>query len=187
MSSYYTIDELENLGIKKLGTGVLISRKVSIYGEKKIEIGNNVRIDDFCIISGKITIGNNVHIGAYTGLFGGNTGIDIHDFAGISGRCLVYAESEDYSGNFLTNPTIEEEYRNLSKGKVVFSKHSILGAGSIVLPNVIIGEGCSFGAMSLVSKSTESWGIYVGSPCKRVKDRSKNLLAIEKKYLSKHS
>ena len=32
------------------------------------------------------------------------------DFSGISSRCTIYAESDDYSGKFLTNPTVPDEY-----------------------------------------------------------------------------
>jgi acetyltransferase-like isoleucine patch superfamily enzyme len=39
------------------------------------------------------------------------------------------------------------------------------------MPGVILEEGTSVGAMSLVLKSTEPWSIYVGSPAKRLKER----------------
>jgi acetyltransferase-like isoleucine patch superfamily enzyme len=37
--------------------------------------------------------------------------------------------------------------------------------------------------MSLVLKSTEPWGIYIGNPAKRLRDRKKDLLELEKEYL----
>lgn len=58
MSNFYNEVELKNLGLKSYGENVLISKKCSIYGAENIEIGNNVRIDDFCILSGEIKIGN---------------------------------------------------------------------------------------------------------------------------------
>ena len=39
------------------------------------------------------------------------------------------------------------------------------------------------GAMSLVNKTTEPWGVYVGNPAKRVKERKKNLLELEIEFL----
>lgn len=53
MNSFYTEAELKELGLKSFGKSVLLSKKVSIYGAKNISIGNNVRIDDFCILSGQ--------------------------------------------------------------------------------------------------------------------------------------
>ena len=60
---FYTKEELNEMGFKSIGENVLISDKASIYGVKNIEVGSNVRIDDFCIISageGGIKIGNYV-------------------------------------------------------------------------------------------------------------------------------
>ena len=70
---YYTEDELKELSLKSFGTNVLISKKTSLYNPSNIEIGNNVRIDDFCVLSaGKdgISIGNNIHIGSFCLLVG---------------------------------------------------------------------------------------------------------------------
>ena len=62
MNSFYSDEELKKIRFKSLGENVLISKKASIYSPEKIIIGNNVRIDDFCILSGNIQIGNHVHI-----------------------------------------------------------------------------------------------------------------------------
>ncbi len=53
MDSFYSRDELKKIGLKKYGENVFLSKKASIYNPEKIEIGNNVRIDDFCILSRK--------------------------------------------------------------------------------------------------------------------------------------
>jgi galactoside O-acetyltransferase len=180
MNSFYNEKELESIGFLSVGKNVLISRKASFYGVENISIGNNVRIDDFCILSGKIHLGSNIHISAYTALYGGKTGIELKDYSGVSSRCAIYAESDDYSGVALTNPMVPDKYRNIIKGKVVLEKHVIIGTGSTILPNVIIGEGASVGSMSLVNKSLEDWGVYVGIPCKRIKERDRKLLEYEK-------
>ena len=67
--STYSQDELFAFGFKSIGKNVLISRKASIYGADKIEIGNNVRIDDFCVLSSGddgFLIGNNIHDLSFT-------------------------------------------------------------------------------------------------------------------------
>lgn len=179
---FYTREELEKIGFKSLGENVLLSNKASIYSPEKISIGNNVRIDDFCILSGEIKIGNYIHIAAYCGFFGG-AGIEIEDFSTTSSRVIIYSVSDDYSGLSLTNPMILEKYKYLQKGKVIIKKHSIVGTGSTILPGVILDEGTAVGAHSLISKSTEAWGIYVGSPSKRVKERKRDLLELERKFL----
>ena len=84
MDSFYSKKELEQIGLKKIGENVKLSKKASFYAPEKISIGSNVRIDDFCILSGLITIGDYVHIAAYTALYGGDCGVSVGDFVNLS-------------------------------------------------------------------------------------------------------
>lgn len=179
MNSFYSDEELRTIGFASIGKNVLLSRKVSIYSPEKISIGNYVRIDDFCILSGNIRIGNYVHIAAACLLFGGSDGIVFEDYTGLSSRSAVYAESDDYSGRYLTNPMVPMEYRHIIGGGVIIKKHAIIGTGCSIMPSVIIGEGSAVGSMSLVNKPLDDWCIYVGIPCKKIRERSRELLDLE--------
>ncbi len=181
MDSFYKYEELNALGFKSVGSNVLISKKASIYSSDKIELGNNIRIDDFCILSGEIKLGNYIHIAAYSALYGGTEGIFIDDFSNISSKVSIYALSDDYSGESMTNPMVPDEYKNLIYEKVTIGKHCILGCGCIVLPGVNIGEGSAFGAFSFINSNSKEWSINVGIPFKQIKNRSKNVLLLEKK------
>ena len=181
--AYLTEEELRKLGFKSLGKNVRISDKASIYNVDLIEIGDNSRIDDFCVISGKIKIGRFVHIAPFCLLAGGDEGIEMHDFSGLSYQGQVFSQSDDYSGKTLTGPNVLKKYKNEKKEAVIIGKHVIIGAGSMVFPGVILAEGCSVGAMTLISKSTKPWGIYVGNPAKRIKERKQDLLELEIKFL----
>lgn len=181
--AYYTQKQLKQLGFKSIGKNVKISDKASIYNHNKIEIGDNSRIDDFCVLSGKIQIGRNVHITPICLIAGGEKGIVFEDFTTIAYGVQVFTQSDDYSGKTMANSTVPKEYKNEFMQEVVLKRYSIVGAGSIIMPGVILAEGTSIGAMSLVLESTEPWGIYIGSPIKRLKDRKKDLLELEKKYL----
>lgn len=183
--SFYSTEELKEIGFERIGHNVLISRKTSFYGAGKMSIGNNVRIDDFCVLSGKITIGNYVHIAVQNVLFGGKEGIVFEDFSGLSSRCAVYATSDDYSGEYMTNPTVPDEYTHIIDAKVVIGKHCDIGTGSTILPGVLVAEGCTLCAMTLLNRSTEPWGIYAGIPCRRIQDRSKKLLEYEERLIEK--
>lgn len=173
--------ELLEIGFAKIGKNVLISNKCSIYQAHKMEIGDNVRIDDFCILIGKITLGNNIHIGAFCHLSGG-AGIRMEDYSGLSQRCSLYTQSDDYSGSSMTNPTIPEKYKKVHSGQIIIGKHAIIGASCVVLPGVTVGEGASVGAMSLVNKSVDAWTMNVGIPCKMLREREKTLLKMEHEY-----
>lgn len=182
MNSFYTNDELKKLGFASIGKNVLISKNASLYGTSKMQIGDNVRIDDFCLLSGRITIGQYIHIAAYTALYGGNSGIEIQDYANISSKIAIYSISDDYSGQTMTNPMIPDKYKNIQSEKVIIEKHVIIGSGCVVLPGITLKEGSSFGAMTLINRSSEAWSINAGIPFKKIKGRSKELLHLEEKF-----
>jgi galactoside O-acetyltransferase len=186
-SSFYTPAELKKLAFKAIGKDVLISRFARIYSMKTIEIGSNVRIDDFCLLSGRVKIGSHVHVSAYASLCGGDAGIVLEDFVNISERVAVFAKTDDFSGGTLTNPTIPEKYKNVFEAEVILKKHVILGVGSSILPGVTMGEGSVLGAKSFLKKSTEPWSIYAGLPAKRIKDRKKDLLKLERLFLEEYN
>lgn len=175
--------ELALMGFKKIGRNVKISDKASIYNVDQIEIGDNSRIDDFCVISGNVKIGRNVHITIFCNLAGGIPGITISDFATLAYGCHVFSQSDDYSGESMSNSTIPKKYKKEKFSSVLIGENVIVGARSVILPGCNISDGCSIGAMSLVTKSTLPWGIYFGIPAKRIKERKKDLLVLEAKYL----
>lgn len=180
MSSFYSAAELKQIPFKQCGEEVFISKRAAIYGPEAIELGNHVRIDDFCFISGGtgIRIGDYVHIAAYSALYG-KFGIDIGDYVNISSRVNIYSTSDDYSGDVLTGPMVDPAWIHDVGRKVIIEKLSIIGAGSIVLPGGIIREGAAIGAMSLIKEEIPPYQIYAGIPARQIKERSKEML----KYL----
>lgn len=186
---FYTREQLQKLfNFKSLGDNVLISDKASIYNSSNISIGSNVRIDDFCILSpcGNLNIGSYIHISCYASLIGKGD-IVLEDFVGISGRVSIYSSNDDYTGVALTNPTVPLEFRKVTDGDVILKKHTIVGAGSIILPNVVLGEGTSVHALSLIYKNCVPFGVYAGVPAKFIRERKKDLLAQEEKFYSLNS
>ena len=182
--TYLTEAELKDYGFKELGHNVRIHSRASVYCPEEISIGSNVRIDDFTVIvaSGGVTIGSYVHIANFCFL-GGRHGIVLGDFAGLAHGVKIFTGSDDYSGEMLTNPTVPEEYTGGRSGQVALGRHVIIGSGSIVLPGCELGEGVSVGALSLVNRSLEPWGVCFGIPARRIKSRKKSLLDLEKQLL----
>ena len=181
---FYSENELIDFGFRSIGRNVKIDRNCTIIGLENIFIGSNVRIDGFCTLiaadSGRLEIGSYVHIAAYCSLSAGE-GIKLCDFSGLSQRVSIYTRSDDYSGEYLTNPTVPAMFTGGTRGSVEIGRHTIIGSGSTILPSVQIGEGSSVGAHSLVTRSLEGWGVYFGQPVKRIKARSKNMLGFERK------
>lgn len=185
--SFFSLNELKAIGFKKIGKSVQLSKKASIYNPGNIEIDDYSRIDDFCILSagiGGIKIGRNVHLAVYTSLIG-SASIHIDDFASVSSRVAVYSSNDDYSGKFMTNPTVAAEFTNVNNAPVIISRHVIVGAGSVILPGVTLDEGSAIGALSLVRNDCEAFGVYAGTPAKKIADRQKDLLQLEKVFRNK--
>ena len=178
-SSFYSQEELNTLGFRAIGKNVLLSRNARFYAAEKITIGDNVRIDDFCLLSGEIKLGNFIHISAYSALYG-KYGIEMCDYSGLSPRCTVFSASDDFSGDYLIGPMVNAELTNVTGGRVTIGKYSQLGSGCIVLPGVTIGEGVAVGAMSLVLNDLTEWGIYKGIPAVFYRERSRKLLELLK-------
>lgn len=175
MSSFYSNTELAELGLKSYGFNVLISKKCSLYSPEKMSMGDNVRIDDFCILSGNIKLGNNVHISAYSALYGAE-GIEFMDHSGCSARTTIYSAMDDFSGDYLIGPMNPEGTTNVTGGKVTIGRFAQIGAHCLVFPNVTIHEGSVVGALSLVTKDIPEWSIEVGVPACKLRDRKKGLL-----------
>lgn len=154
-----------------------------IIGLENISFGINIIIDDFVFISArdKIIIGNNVHIACFTSIAGGGS-VSIGDFASISHGCRVFSATDDFKDWGFGNPTIPLKHRNVKKAEVKIGKFCIIGANSVILPGVSIGEGSSVGANSVVTKDLEPWGVYIGN--KRIKNRNrKEIIKNYKKFL----
>ncbi|HNA85757.1 MAG TPA: acyltransferase [Nitrospira sp.] len=184
---YYSSDELRTFGFYGVGENVKIAKNCTIIGLSNITIGSNVRIDGNVVIaaySGALSLGSFIHIGegCYLGCAGT---IVMGDFSGLSQGVRIYSGTDDYSGQALTNPTVPHQYLNVHIAPVRLGRHVIIGSGSVILPGVTIGEGSAVGALSLVTKSLDDWGIYSGVPVKRLKSRSRKLLELENDLLNK--
>ncbi|RYV02597.1 galactoside O-acetyltransferase [Shewanella sp. OPT22] len=182
--SFYTQDELSQLGFQSIGNNVLLSKKASIYGHGRISIGDYSRIDDFVVLSagdGGINIGCNVHVAVFSSLIGAGK-ITLSDFSNISSRVSIYSSNDDYSGEAMTNPTIPSCYTNVTHQGVCVGRHVVIGCGCVVLPGVQINEGTAIGALSLVKTDCKEWSVYAGNPVKIIRERKKDLLILEAKY-----
>lgn len=182
-------EAIENMGFASVGDDAQISDRASFYGTGRITLGDNVRIDDFCVLAagvGGISVGQHVHIAVYSSLIGAGK-ITLSDFSGLSSRVSIYSSSDDYSGATMTNPTIPSNYTGVIHSDVFLGRHVIVGSGSVILPGITLEDGVAVGALSLVTKSCEAFGIYIGNPARRIKERRHDLLELERRFVaSKH-
>ena len=184
MDNIFSHSELEALSFAKVGNNVKIDRSCRFYNPTRISIGNNVRIDAFSVLSagvGGIYLGSFIHLSAYVCILGAGK-VEVGDFASLSVRVTVFSSNDDYSGEFMANPTIDSKFTHVDSGPVTIGRHAVIGAGSVILPNIQIGEGGAVGALSFVNKNIEPFTIVGGIPAAMIKERSRKLLEVEKEF-----
>lgn len=182
---FYTDEELAGAGFRNLGKNVKIKRNAGLFFTENISLGDNTRIDDHTIIVASrepVVIGSHVHIAAHCYL-SASDGLTMNDFSGLAPGVMIFTSSDDYSGRKMTNPTLPRHLTGGAAGPVHLGRHVIIGANTVILPGVNIGDGSSVGALSLVKKSLPEWEIFFGCPVERVGTRRKQLLDLEKEYL----
>jgi galactoside O-acetyltransferase len=160
------------LPFARIGEEVVIWPLAKIVMPEVVTLGNAVIIDDFVFLMGgqRTTIGSFVHLASFASITGGGEFV-MEDFSGLSSGVRVYTGNEDYSGGCLTNPTVPPPFRKPIRSYVRIQRHVIVGANSVILPGVCLGEGAAIGAQALVTKDCQPWTIYAGSPARAVRRR----------------
>jgi galactoside O-acetyltransferase len=178
INAYLSQNELAALGCAAVGNNVLIHRSVVIVNPRRLTIGSDIRIDAFSVLTcgdEDCTIGDHVHISTHV-LIAGRAGFDLKSYVGISSGCRLFSTSDDFSGGFLTGPTLSESVTNAAHKRISIGEHAVTGSNSVVIPGGDLGEGAILGALSLAKSPLEPWFIYAGVPAHKVKPRSRDLL-----------
>ena len=167
--------------------GVKTFEYTKIVGLENIKFGHNIIIDDFVFIyaTAPMLFGNFVHIASFVSITGGADFV-IEDFAAIASGSRILTGTEDFKEWGFGNPTVPLKFRNVARKPVHIERFCIIGANSVVLPGVTIGEGAMVGANSVVTRDLAPWGIYIGN--KRISERNKDaVLKNYHKFLEEHN
>ncbi len=170
--------------LKSCGENVIIGKTVRIRYPELVDIGDNVIIDDFSYISTSLKIHNNVHLSSGCKIIGGkNAFVELFPFSTTAPNVVLSAGSDDYIDG-IAGPTVPLKFKaEAIFGKIIINKHCIVGANSVVLPNVKFKEGSVLGALSLANKDLEEYRVYAGIPARHIKDRNKqNILNLEEQF-----
>ena len=162
---------------KKIGKDVFIHSDAIIKKPENCIIGSHVAIDNGVTIATVLEMGDYIHIAPFVVSIGGiNSKLILKDFTFVAAGTKIVCGSEDYTGVGLVGPTIPLKYRKITFGLVTFEKYSGCGVNCSIMPNVTLAEGSILGANSLLTKDTEPWTIYVGSPAKPINKRDKDII-----------
>jgi galactoside O-acetyltransferase len=184
---YLTASELRQIGFKSLGKRCLIDGTAILIDPSLISIDDDVRIDAYVLISangGEVTVGKNVHIAVGAVIYGGG-GVSLGDGSGLSAGVKVVSASDDFVLGHLTNPTLPDEFRFVTRSKVTIGPHAVVGVNSVLLPGATLGFGAAVGAQTLVKGKVGEFEIVSGNPMRPMGQRNRSrLLELHSKYLS---
>lgn len=167
----------------RTGQDVRIHKDAEFTRPESVEIGRHVAIDKGVYVTTKLSVGDYVHIAHNVSIIGGGGATMLmYNFTNIAAGSRIIVVSDDFTEGMI-NPIVPIEYRKLIGRVVIMQAHSLIGANSVVLPNVIMGEGSVLGANSLLKESTEPWTIYAGSPARPIGKRDKKLIVESTKKL----
>ena len=165
---------IDNKKYRSLGVYVFINEMVLIKKPHLCDIGSHNAIDNGVTISTELIMGDYIHIAPYVVVIGGDQSkLILEDFSFVAAGTKIVCGSEDYNGGGLVGPTIPKELRSINYSTVKFEKYAGCGVNCSIMPGVTLSEGSILGANSLLTKDTEPWTIYVGSPAKPVRIRDK--------------
>lgn len=119
-------------------------------------------------ISSRAFVWRNAVVGENTFIFEMNV---IQPFVSIGNNCILW------SGNHVGHRTTIEDNVFVASHAVIsgyctIGSGSFVGVNSTLNDNVSIGASCIIGSGSLIVKNTDPEGIYVGSPARRVPNKS---------------
>ena len=176
---FYRTEELLALGCTSVGRKVHVSRLARFYGFRGT-IADHVRIDDFCILKGRVDIGSFVHISAYCMISGVGGHVRVGDFSTTAAYVAIYTATDDYSSSLLTNSLVPSDLKKGISGDVVVGQGVLIGAHSIVLPNTVIEEYATLGAFCLGNMHFERGSVYVAGGGRPRHVGQRDLPALEK-------
>ena len=102
-----------------------------------------------CQYHENLKLGEKTDIGAFT-YINAKYGVEIQENVQIGSHCSIYSLS-----------TIDDK-----KGKIVIKKNAKIGAHSVVMPGITIGENAIVGACSFVNKNIPDNAVAFGTPVK---------------------
>ena len=170
------------------GSNVTVYKFAVILAPENVTLGSDIIIDDFVFIGAhqRLILGNRVHISSHSSITGGGR-VLLSDFSGMGSGARLVSGTDDFTEGRLNGCAIPPEFRQTHRGTIILEPHAIIGTNAVVLPDVIIGEGATVGAGSVVTHSLEPWGVYAGSPARRIKTRPRDVvLANEQRLFEKY-
>jgi len=161
--------------LKYCGANVQIFQLAKIINPQCAEIDDNAKILDFVFIDAResFKLGKFSTI-AWHSVIEGMAHVEIGDRCFLGPGSKILSSTYEFQGYYTTEHMCEgQDVSKIHYGDIKICDDAYIGAGSIVMPGVTVGEGAIVGANSLVDHNLKPWGIYFGNPVRRIGEREK--------------
>jgi acetyltransferase-like isoleucine patch superfamily enzyme len=158
--------------LQHMESNVFIDQNVFFAYPKATRLHEFSYIDKYVtLMANNVSVGRRVHIAPRVIITGGGD-FEIEDYACIATGTNVVTSTEVLKdGARCSGPMVDPEQRQVMRGKVLIKKDAFVGANVTLLPNVTLEQGSVAGANVTIARSTDPWGIYVGTRAKMIAER----------------
>lgn len=152
--------------VHKRGRGTVVRRRarLDVFPWKRFDMGRDCLIEDFAVINngaGNVVLGDGVRIGIGSVVIGP---VRMGDRVGLGQHVFISGFNHGYA-----DPTRDSNEQELVRKQTTIGPESHIGANSVVVAGVEIGERCQIGAGSVVTKDIPSYSVAVGNPARVIK------------------
>jgi acetyltransferase-like isoleucine patch superfamily enzyme len=170
----------------------IVSPNIRVRHPEFFEVGPGSIVDDWCYFSTKVRIGFGSHIASGCSVAGGvERQFVLGDYSSLSSGVKVWCTSDDFVRSliFIPPPGFEDIKESAITGDVTLGRCTGVGANSVIMPDNVIPEGTSIGALSFVPPhfAFEPWTVYAGTPIRRVAARDRDAVLRQVRRLEERS
>jgi len=157
----------------------IISQNIRIRYPDCFEVGQFSIVDDYCYFSTRVKIGFCSHVANNCCVGGGRERLfALGDFSSLSAGVRVWCSSNDFANDLVTViPAVAGDIGDHPiTGDVIFENHTGAGANAVIMPDNVVPEGATIGALSYVPPrfQFEPWTVYAGAPIRRIAARNRD-------------
>jgi dTDP-4-amino-4,6-dideoxy-D-glucose acyltransferase len=158
--------------LKRCGKEVRLMPLAKIANPGVVEIDDHSRVRDFVFVWGGqgVKIGKYCDIQPHVVVWGGGT-LEIGDRVSVGPGSVLLTAVYSHAAGLKMVDGLGEGTTKALYGKLTIGSDVYIGANCTIMPEIVVGDGAILGAGSFVNKNCEPWGIYVGSPAKKIAER----------------
>ncbi len=176
----------------RAGRGLILGRSVTLRNPARIELGENVTIDDYSLVDGRggapgivledsVIVNRNCLLQAKAGsirlgqrtTIGSNSvivsmaGVEFGEAVMVAGG--VYVSAGAYRFDDRSRPIMDQVA--YSKGPIRIGDDVWIGTGAVILDGVTVGRGAVIGAGAIVNKDIPEFAVAAGVPARVIRMR----------------